>query len=66
MANASYKDRDLLAVIGDEVAIVHCQDILTAILFQDSITGLLLAGIGHSNGQRKNFLIVDASKLLHL
>ncbi|KAK4687644.1 V-type H+-transporting ATPase subunit F, partial [Tremellales sp. Uapishka_1] len=39
------KDRTLLAVIGDE----------------DSITGLLLAGIGHINQQqKKNFLIVDS------
>ncbi|KAH8080887.1 ATPase, V1 complex, subunit F [Filobasidium floriforme] len=38
------KDRTLIAVIGDE----------------DSITGLLLAGIGHvDNQQKKNFLIVD-------
>ncbi|KAK2462037.1 hypothetical protein APHAL10511_006500 [Amanita phalloides] len=37
-------DRSLIAVIGDE----------------DSITGLLLAGVGHiSHQQRKNFLIVD-------
>ncbi|THH09882.1 hypothetical protein EW145_g1724 [Phellinidium pouzarii] len=37
-------ERTLLAVIGDE----------------DSITGLLLAGIGHVNEQqKKNFLIVD-------
>ncbi|EIN13644.1 vacuolar ATP synthase [Punctularia strigosozonata HHB-11173 SS5] len=42
---ASFKDRNLLAVIGDE----------------DSITGLLLAGIGHINDkQKKNFLIVDS------
>ncbi|KZW02113.1 vacuolar ATP synthase [Exidia glandulosa HHB12029] len=39
------KDRNLLAVIGDE----------------DSITGLLLAGVGHVNeNQKKNFLIVDS------
>ena len=29
---------------------------------QDSVTGLLLAGIGHVNEQqRKNFLVVDTS-----
>ena len=29
---------------------------------QDSITGLLLAGIGHVNEQqKKNFLVVDSS-----
>ncbi|KAF8559345.1 vacuolar ATP synthase [Imleria badia] len=42
---ASFKDRTLIAVIGDE----------------DSITGLLLAGVGHINDhQKKNFLVVDA------
>lgn len=44
---ATYKDRQFLAVIGDE----------------DSVTGLLLAGIGHvtdgPNAQR-NFLVVDS------
>ncbi|KAF9786136.1 vacuolar ATP synthase [Thelephora terrestris] len=41
----SFKDRNLLAVIGDE----------------DSITGLLLAGIGHIDEKHeKNFLIVDS------
>ncbi|KAF7437125.1 H(+)-transporting V1 sector ATPase subunit F [Pleurotus ostreatus] len=41
----SAKERNLIAVIGDE----------------DSITGLLLAGVGHINEQqKKNFLIVDA------
>ncbi|KAF9229590.1 vacuolar ATP synthase [Gyrodon lividus] len=44
-AHTSFKDRNLLAVIGDE----------------DSITGLLLAGIGHiDEHQKKNFLIVDS------
>ncbi|KAF7339944.1 V-type proton ATPase subunit F [Mycena venus] len=43
--SSSTKNRTLLAVIGDE----------------DSITGLLLAGIGHINeNQKKNFLVVDA------
>ncbi|KLO20478.1 vacuolar ATP synthase [Schizopora paradoxa] len=44
-SNEQSKDRVFLAVIGDE----------------DSITGLLLAGIGHVNDQqKKNFLVVDA------
>ncbi|KZS96135.1 vacuolar ATP synthase [Sistotremastrum niveocremeum HHB9708] len=44
MASA-YRNRNLLAVIGDE----------------DSVTGLLLAGIGQINEhQKKNFLIVDS------
>ncbi|KAG9124571.1 H(+)-transporting V1 sector ATPase subunit F [Ceratobasidium sp. 392] len=43
--SAPSKDRNLLAVIGDE----------------DSVTGLLLAGIGQVNDdQSKNFMIVDA------
>lgn len=42
--DAMYKDRQFLAVIGDE----------------DSVTGLLLAGIGHvDQKQRSNFLVVD-------
>ncbi|KAH8164000.1 hypothetical protein CIB48_g4224 [Xylaria polymorpha] len=43
---ADYKDRQFLAVIGDE----------------DSVTGLLLAGIGHVTNppdSQKNFLVVD-------
>lgn len=43
-SSSASKERNLLAVIGDE----------------DSITGLLLAGIGHVNErQEKNFLVVD-------
>ncbi|KAJ5604614.1 hypothetical protein N7510_009768 [Penicillium lagena] len=44
---ASYKDRQFLAVIGDE----------------DSVTGLLLAGIGHVTDppdSQRNFLVVDS------
>ncbi|KAG6052768.1 H(+)-transporting V1 sector ATPase subunit F [Claviceps sp. LM77 group G4] len=48
MANqADYKNREFLAVIGDE----------------DSVTGLLLAGIGHVTtgaDAQKNFLVVDS------
>ncbi|KAK8052011.1 V-type proton ATPase subunit F [Apiospora hydei] len=45
-STADYKDRQFLAVIGDE----------------DSVTGLLLAGIGHVTDppdSQKNFLVVD-------
>lgn len=44
-SQADYKDRQFLAVIGDE----------------DSVTGLLLAGIGHVTppDSQKNFLVVD-------
>lgn len=38
--------RTLLAVIGDE----------------DSVTGLLLAGVGHVQNGEPNFLVVDSSK----
>ncbi|TPX67859.1 hypothetical protein SpCBS45565_g03464 [Spizellomyces sp. 'palustris'] len=39
------KDRSLIAVLGDE----------------DSVTGLLLAGIGHIDSKQKsNFLVVDS------
>ncbi|KAL8742047.1 MAG: hypothetical protein Q9190_005410 [Brigantiaea leucoxantha] len=44
---SAYKDRHLLAVIGDE----------------DSVTGLLLAGVGHVTqppDAQKNYLVVDA------
>ncbi|KAL7410035.1 ATP synthase (F/14-kDa) subunit-domain-containing protein [Mrakia frigida] len=41
--HAASKDRKLIAVIGDE----------------DSITGLLLAGIGHIDKGSKNFLIAS-------
>ncbi|KAI9144628.1 ATPase, V1 complex, subunit F [Paraphysoderma sedebokerense] len=43
-STAQYKDRNLIAVIGDE----------------DTVTGLLLAGVGHIDvRQKRNFLIVD-------
>src|SRR5277367_1739449 len=52
-----FKDRNFLAVIGDEVCVLH-----KATNSQDSVTGLLLAGIGHiTPDQKKNFLIVDTS-----
>ncbi|KAF4540144.1 Vacuolar ATP synthase subunit f [Lasiodiplodia theobromae] len=44
---SAYKDRQFLAVIGDE----------------DSVTGLLLAGVGHVTqppDNQKNFLVVDS------
>ncbi|CED85124.1 vacuolar atp synthase [Phaffia rhodozyma] len=44
MSHPSAKNRTLIACIGDE----------------DSITGLLLAGTGHIEKGKKNFLVVDA------
>nr|POE54441.1 v-type proton atpase subunit f [Quercus suber] len=44
---SQYKDREFLAVIGDE----------------DSVTGILLAGVGHVTDppdSQKNYLVVDA------
>ncbi|OAL03628.1 vacuolar ATP synthase [Phaeosphaeriaceae sp. SRC1lsM3a] len=44
---SQYKDRQFLAVIGDE----------------DTVTGMLLAGVGHVTqppDSQKNFLVVDA------
>ncbi|KAI9351451.1 ATPase, V1 complex, subunit F [Obelidium mucronatum] len=47
--SAYQKDRSLIAVIGDE----------------DTVTGLLLAGIGHVDSKQKaNFLVVDAKTTL--
>lgn len=54
-----FKDRNFLAVIGDEVPLLLSNSID---MMQDSVTGLLLAGIGHiTHDQKKNFLIVDTS-----
>ena len=47
---SEYKDRQFLAVIGDEVSASSATDLSTKKLIidleQDSVTGLLLAGIG--------------------
>jgi V-type H+-transporting ATPase subunit F len=60
--STAYKDRSLLAVIGDEVSLFFSLQPSPLLTLQDSVTGLLLAGIGHiSDGQKKNFLVVDSS-----
>ncbi|KIW05851.1 V-type proton ATPase subunit F [Verruconis gallopava] len=49
---SAYKDRNFLAVIGDE----------------DSVTGLLLAGVGHVTeppSSQRNFLVVDSKTETH-
>jgi len=46
LPTSAYKDREFLAVIGDE----------------DSVTGILLAGVGHVTeppDSQKNYLVVD-------
>jgi V-type H+-transporting ATPase subunit F len=63
-SSATFKNRTLLAVIGDEVSKPTKVGYPKYFMFvlQDTITGLLLAGIGHINeNQKKNFLVVDAS-----
>ncbi|KAJ5728720.1 uncharacterized protein N7483_003228 [Penicillium malachiteum] len=67
---ATYKDRQLLAVIGDEEYDQSSQlsaTILVLVKLTDSpyssVTGLLLAGIGHVTDPpdaQRNFLVVDA------
>lgn len=49
-SQADYRDRQFLAVIGDEVRLPKLTWWLSLSLtvFQDSVTGLLLAGIGVS------------------
>ncbi|GKT69972.1 LOW QUALITY PROTEIN: V-type proton ATPase subunit F [Colletotrichum tofieldiae] len=65
-SQADMKDRQFLAVIGDEVRASRTprtQRMQPLTIEQDSVTGLLLAGIGHvSTGadQEKNFLVVDS------
>ncbi|KAI5366098.1 Putative ATPase, V1 complex, subunit F [Septoria linicola] len=47
LPTSAYKDREFIAVIGDE----------------DSVTGILLAGVGHVTDppdSQKNYLVVDA------
>ncbi|KAK3051138.1 H(+)-transporting V1 sector ATPase subunit F [Extremus antarcticus] len=47
LPQSAYKDREFLAVIGDE----------------DSVTGILLAGVGHVTDppdSQKNYLVVDS------
>ncbi len=58
---ASHQNRNLLAVIGDEVCLLSQPPYVCSIT-QDSVTGLLLAGIGNvGQNQTKNFLVVDSS-----
>lgn len=63
-APASYKDRQFLAVIGDEVGLRRLLRQLRPLTpRKDSVTGMLLAGIGHVTSppnSSKNFLVVDA------
>ncbi|KAJ5273230.1 hypothetical protein N7478_008355 [Penicillium angulare] len=67
---ASYKDRQLLAVIGDEeyaspskAYLYMYLNFANPVRSYSSVTGLLLAGIGHVTDPpdaQRNFLVVDS------
>ncbi|EAT79851.1 hypothetical protein SNOG_12553 [Parastagonospora nodorum SN15] len=62
-STAQYKDRQFLAVIGDEACIFLPYGAALANNPQDTVTGMLLAGVGHvtpAPDAQKNFLVVDA------
>jgi hypothetical protein len=48
LPQSAYKDRQFLAVIGDEVTCPRCASCipLLTLNLQDSVTGVLLAGVG--------------------
>lgn len=49
----------LVAVIGDEVGgCADCAAIFFTWLIQDTVTGFVLAGVGHRTIEGQNFLIV--------
>jgi hypothetical protein len=52
----------LVAVIGDEVSFVSSLVIFLTVLSlsQDTVTGFVLAGIGHRTIEGQNFLIVKS------
>ncbi|KAL1653070.1 H(+)-transporting V1 sector ATPase subunit F [Didymella pomorum] len=60
---SAYKDRQFLAVIGDEVPLTLPNNRgFVANAWQDTVTGMLLAGVGHVTqppDAQKNFLVVD-------
>ncbi|KAI9830683.1 MAG: H(+)-transporting V1 sector ATPase subunit F [Phylliscum demangeonii] len=65
--SSSSKSREFLAVIGDEVSIHRGLGSLEGVRLpdrrQDTVTGMLLAGIGHvtpAPDAQKNFLVVDS------
>jgi hypothetical protein len=61
-ARMAARERTLLAVIGDEVRLLRVTD--DADGSQDTVTGMLLAGIGQITQNKKNFLVVDGSLLI--
>ena len=75
MSSSQYRDRTLIATIGDEVSSLSSlsSQVVPPHQFrnssyrpsapsQDTITGLLLAGTGHIDGRgKKNFMVVDSS-----
>jgi hypothetical protein len=63
-ARAMFKDENaLVAMIADEVSVCRTFCCVTYKL-QDTITGFLLAGVGHKDKKRQeNFLVVDNSMI---
>ncbi|RMZ35773.1 hypothetical protein D0859_00092 [Hortaea werneckii] len=58
----AYKDRQFLAVIGDEVGFSFSLLFENLAALGDSVTGILLAGVGHVTDppdSQKNYLVVD-------
>ena len=60
---SAYKDRHLLAVIGDEVRVHHRNLIHQVNRLQDSVTGLLLAGIGVRRSRSSDRIVFLRNRL---
>jgi hypothetical protein len=57
-----HRNRNLIAVIGDEVCVSF---LYMTLMLKDTVTGILLAGVGHVDASHKpNFFVVDNSKLV--
>lgn len=80
LPQSAYKDREFLAVIGDEVNQPNATPTTSTSQaqssphpelthhHQDSVTGVLLAGVGHVTDppdSQKNYLVVDSKTELH-
>jgi V-type H+-transporting ATPase subunit F len=76
LPQSAYKDREFLAVIGDEVLTTPALEATPSSLqrptytnsTQDSVTGILLAGVGHVTDppdSQKNYLVVDSKTETH-
>jgi hypothetical protein len=57
----------LIGVIGDEVVCNSCSVVpgeltQSKLIVKDTVTGFVLAGVGHRNAEGSNFLVVKAGK----